>query len=120
MTGAPSRHGNRSTGWKPESKFIYDAIASASIVHNGAGVETARSRVLTLNVLANFMKTQQGERKSEMEVKAIIEVSEWNIFMCNHNGRVISVWEIVMAQRNKCQVAGPNVFPSALGRLEFN
>lgn len=61
-------------GGKQESKFIYDAIASASIVQNGAGVETSRSRVLTLSSLANFLKTQQGERKSEVEIIAIIEV----------------------------------------------
>jgi len=51
-----------------------DAIASASIVQNGAGVETSRSRVLTSSAFSTFLKTQQGERKSEYEVKSIIEV----------------------------------------------
>lgn len=59
---------------KPESKFIYDAIASASIVQNGAGVETSRSRVVPLSAFTTFLKVQQGERKTEAEVKNLIEV----------------------------------------------
>ncbi|ODN01451.1 1-phosphatidylinositol 4,5-bisphosphate phosphodiesterase epsilon-1 [Orchesella cincta] len=62
-----------SVGAKPESKFIYDAIASASIVQNGAGVETSRSRVVTLSAFTSFLKVQQGERKPEAEVKALVE-----------------------------------------------
>jgi len=63
-----------SVGAKPESKFIYDAIASASIVQNGAGVETSRSRVVTLSAFTSFLKVQQGERKPEAEIKALVEV----------------------------------------------
>lgn len=63
-------------GTKPESKFIYDAIASASIVQNGAGVETSRSRVVTMASFTTFLKVQQGERKTEAEVKMLIEVSK--------------------------------------------
>lgn len=61
-------------GGKHESKFIYDAIASASIVQNGAGVETSRSKIIPISSFTNFLKTQQGERKSEAEVIALIEV----------------------------------------------
>ncbi|CAG7724464.1 unnamed protein product [Allacma fusca] len=71
-----SKSGNLCSANKPESKFIYDAIASASIVQNGAGVETSRSRVLSLSSFSSFLKTQQGERKVESEVKSIIESFE--------------------------------------------
>jgi hypothetical protein len=76
--GATPKHGpkfNMQPGvGKQESKFIYDAIASASIVQNGAGVETSRSKIISLSSLINFLKTHQGERKSEAEVKSLIEV----------------------------------------------
>jgi len=78
FSGATPRHGPKSNlltgGDKQESKFIYDYVASASIVQNGAGVETSRSRLLTATSFANFLKTQQGERKTEAEILAIIEV----------------------------------------------
>ena len=76
FTGTTPRHGPKtSTVNKTESKFIYDAIASASIVQNGAGVETSRGRILTLSSFASFLKGQQGERKSEAEIKAIADVN---------------------------------------------
>jgi len=77
-TGTTPKHGKTVTGGsagvKPESKFIYDAIASASIVQNGAGVETSRGRVLTLPAFASFLKSQQGERKTESEIIALVDV----------------------------------------------
>lgn len=78
ISGTTPRHGpklNMQPGvGKHESKFIYDAIASASIVQNGAGVETSRSKVISLSSLTNFLKTQQGERKSEAEMVLLIQV----------------------------------------------
>lgn len=77
--GTTPRHGKtiggNVMGAKAESKFIYDAIASASIVQNGAGVETSRGRILSLPAFASFLKSQQGERKTEAEIISLIEVS---------------------------------------------
>jgi phosphatidylinositol phospholipase C, epsilon len=53
-------------------KKIFDAIASASIVNNCAGVDTSKSQVLTAANFAKFLATKQMESKTDEEVKLLI------------------------------------------------
>lgn len=52
-----------------QKKKIYDAIAAASIVNNCAGVETAKSQVVTLANFVKFLTEEQLEQTSDEEVR---------------------------------------------------
>jgi phosphatidylinositol phospholipase C epsilon len=64
-----------------QKKKIFDAIASASIVSNCAGVDTSKSQVITLATFAKFLETRQMEQHTEDEVKALIQVSDFQLQM---------------------------------------
>lgn len=57
-----------------EKKVIYDAISAASIISNCAGVDTSKSKVITLGSFSKFLETKQLEALSEEEVKSLIQV----------------------------------------------
>lgn len=58
-----------------QKKKIFDAIATASIISNSAGIDTSRSQIITLSNFSKFLETKQLERLSEAEVIALIRVS---------------------------------------------
>lgn len=58
-----------------QKKKIYDAIATASIISNSAGVDTSRSQIITLSNFSKFLETKQFERMTEAEVIKLIHVS---------------------------------------------
>uniref|UniRef100_T1K4Q4 Phosphoinositide phospholipase C n=1 Tax=Tetranychus urticae TaxID=32264 RepID=T1K4Q4_TETUR len=51
---------------------IYDAIASASIVANCAGVDTMRTLLMTIEDFQSFLRTYQNENRPFDEVKRLI------------------------------------------------
>lgn len=55
---------------------IYDAIASASIVTNGAGIDSLKTSVLTDVDFLSFIKTYQCEEMSLDQVKSLIQMHE--------------------------------------------
>uniref|UniRef100_A0A8D9BY52 Phosphoinositide phospholipase C n=2 Tax=Cacopsylla melanoneura TaxID=428564 RepID=A0A8D9BY52_9HEMI len=59
-----------------EKKVIYDAISAASIMANCAGVDTSKSKVITMQSFTKFLETKQMEALSEEEVKNIIQRHE--------------------------------------------
>lgn len=61
-------------------KKVFDAIAAASIFTNCAGIDTNNSQVITLSTFTKFLETRQMETKTEEEIKALINVSENQIY----------------------------------------
>lgn len=58
----------------PEQKKICDAIATASIVSNCAGVDSSKRLVLECADFRNFLATHQKEEMTEEEVIRLIQV----------------------------------------------
>lgn len=58
-----------------QKKKIFDAIATASIISNSAGIDTSRSQIITLSNFSKFLESKQFEKLSEAEVIALIHVS---------------------------------------------
>lgn len=58
----------------PEQKKICDAIATASIVSNGAGVDSSKRLVLECADFRKFLASRQKEELSEEEVIRLIQV----------------------------------------------
>ncbi|GAB6024048.1 hypothetical protein CHUAL_008768 [Chamberlinius hualienensis] len=71
--------------YKQQRKKICDAIAAASIVTNGAGVETTKSLSMSLKDFRSFLSTHQREHKSEDEVIELIKRHEPDLFMVEQN-----------------------------------
>ncbi len=59
-----------------EKKKIYDAMASASIFKNSAGVDTSKARVVPVDAFVNFLAHFQKENLSETEARNLIEIHE--------------------------------------------
>lgn len=60
-----------------QKEKIFDAIATASILSNCAGVDTSKSQVITLATFVKFLETRQMEQHTEDEVKTLIQVSNF-------------------------------------------
>ncbi|XP_064077346.1 1-phosphatidylinositol 4,5-bisphosphate phosphodiesterase epsilon-1-like isoform X2 [Macrobrachium nipponense] len=59
-----------------QKKKIFDAIAAASIVTNCAGVESSKSQVITMIELRRFLEEQQGEERTDEELKLLLDRHE--------------------------------------------
>ncbi|XP_046989883.1 1-phosphatidylinositol 4,5-bisphosphate phosphodiesterase epsilon-1-like [Schistocerca americana] len=59
-----------------QKKKIFDAIATASIVTNCAGMDTSKSQVITMQTFSKFLETRQMEQRTEDEIKALIQRHE--------------------------------------------
>lgn len=59
----------------PEQKKICDAIATASIVSNCAGVDSSKRLVLERADFQKFLETHQGEILTDNEVVQLIQVA---------------------------------------------
>lgn len=57
-----------------QRKKICDALATASIVSNCAGVDTSQTLILGIEEFQRFLKEHQGETKTSQEVVALIQV----------------------------------------------
>ncbi|KAK4312307.1 hypothetical protein Pmani_016237, partial [Petrolisthes manimaculis] len=64
-----------------QKKKIFDAIAAASIVTNCAGVDSSKSQVITLLELGRFLEEQQGELRTQEELRTLLHRHEPDPFL---------------------------------------
>ena len=58
-----------------EKRKVYNALAAASIFKNSAGVDTSRRQVVPMDAFLQFLTMFQKENLTEVEARALIEVS---------------------------------------------
>nr|XP_042900346.1 1-phosphatidylinositol 4,5-bisphosphate phosphodiesterase epsilon-1 [Parasteatoda tepidariorum] len=76
---------NTSMDLKDQHKKILDAIATASIVSNSAGVDTSKTLILDLQQFKYFLREEQGEKKCDQEVILLIQCHEPDIELRRRN-----------------------------------
>ena len=60
---------------RSEKRKVYNALAAASIFKNSAGVDTSRRQVVPMDAFLQFLTMFQKENLTEVEARALIEVS---------------------------------------------